>query len=142
MDKNEINVLFSKGIDCSQIVLMEMAEKIRCSSFECAKIASAFGGGMGLGNTCGAVTGALMALGVKYGNGKPEDFASKVLLSEKITYFHTEFLSRHKSLTCRELIGYDFSKKGEFEKAVQSGAIKEQCPLYVLSSLAILDEIL
>ncbi|HAQ41864.1 C-GCAxxG-C-C family protein [Anaeropeptidivorans aminofermentans] len=142
MDKNEINTLFSKGMDCSQIVLMEMAEKIRCSSFECAKIASAFGGGMGIGDTCGAVTGALMALGIKYGNGRQEDFSSKEILRKKVERFHTEFLNKHKSLICRELTGYDFSKKGEFEKAVKIRIIEEKCPHYVLSALEILNEIL
>ncbi|MHA1909439.1 MAG: C-GCAxxG-C-C family protein [Candidatus Thorarchaeota archaeon] len=70
----------------------------------CMKIASAFGGGINLtGNVCGAVTGALMALGLKFGGGPQE--AEVAIVSTK---FIDEFTSLNGSIICREIIGQDF----------------------------------
>jgi C_GCAxxG_C_C family probable redox protein len=70
----------------------------------CMKIASAFGGGINLtGNVCGAVTGALMALGLKFGGNPQEDEAAIVS-----TQFIDEFTSLNGSIICSELSGHDF----------------------------------
>lgn len=50
--------------NCAQAVLIPFAEKQGMTVEQAYAVAQAFGGGMQIGSICGAVTGALMALGV------------------------------------------------------------------------------
>ena len=54
MEKEKIAELFMKGIDCSQVVVGAFAEKLGITQEEAYKMAAGFGGGMGIGETCGA----------------------------------------------------------------------------------------
>lgn len=59
---------FKEGFSCSQAVFSTFAPQLGLECELALKVAGLFGGGMGrLGEVCGAVTGALMALGLKYG---------------------------------------------------------------------------
>jgi len=102
----------------------------------CMKIASAFGGGINsTRNVCGAITGALMALGLKYGGGNPlEERVTKVA-----TQFLEEFTAINGSLLCSELIDVDFTTKEELMKAYESGAFNK-CMKYVDDAARLLDK--
>lgn len=49
--------------NCAQAVLIPFAGEIGITREQAAGLAEHFGGGMGVGSVCGAVTGALMAMG-------------------------------------------------------------------------------
>jgi C_GCAxxG_C_C family probable redox protein len=68
MTKKELAIhYFTHHFNCSQSVFTAFAPDFGISADESLKIACAFGGGMGRRQlTCCAVTGALMALGLKY----------------------------------------------------------------------------
>ena len=69
---------FDYGFNCAQAVLLTNAQKLGFSQDQCLKIAAGFGGGMAcLQKTCGAVTGAIMAIGAKYGHHCINDTKSK-----------------------------------------------------------------
>ena len=70
MEKERIAELFMKGIDCSQVVAGGILQKETGGSHrkKHIKMAAGFGGGMGIGETCGAVVGAMIVLGMKYGH--------------------------------------------------------------------------
>ena len=138
----QINKRFKECMHCSQQVLMEWAEKSGYDRDEAARIAAPFGGGMFRGDTCGAVCGAMIAIGMKYGHCKPGDTEGNDVLKGKVDAFQKEFIALNGSTICRELVGYDFSKEGELQKALESGKIFEICPKMVQSSLAILDKIM
>ena len=70
MTKEEIKDLFMQGIDCSQVVTTEFAEKMQLTEEQARKVSACFGGGMMCGETCGAVTGALMVIGMVYGHSR------------------------------------------------------------------------
>jgi len=60
--------IFKEGSNCSQAVISVYAEDFGLSRKMALKIAQVFGAGMGqMAQTCGAVTGAFMVLGLKYG---------------------------------------------------------------------------
>ena len=71
LTKAQVTDLFKSKIHCSQIVLGEFAEELGYSREEAYKMANAFGGGCFRGDTCGAVAGAMIAIGLKYGNDEP-----------------------------------------------------------------------
>ena len=135
MTKEEVLSRFGKGLDCSQVVLMHFADELGYDEEELGRIASAFGGGMFRGDTCGCVTGGLMALGMKYGHGGPDEWEQKETIVKKGAAYMAAFAERCGSLYCRELTGYDFSVPGELEKARASGVMLERCPLYALAAM-------
>ena len=69
MTKEKAMQNYAGGIDCSQVVFAHGAELLGFDQKTAKKIAAAFGGGMFAGERCGCVTGALMAIGLKYGTG-------------------------------------------------------------------------
>ena len=79
----QIAELFKDGIDCSQVVLGECAEKLGISVEEAYKMAACFGGGMGAGGTCGAFVGAMIAIGMKYGHGEVGQMEQKNIMAAK-----------------------------------------------------------
>lgn len=80
---------FSK-FNCAQTVFSLFAEDLEIDEKTALKIASGFGGGMACAETCGAVTGAYMVIGMKHGHAtsNPEDKAHTKNLIKK---FNTEF---------------------------------------------------
>ena len=71
--KKEGTATFYNGYNCAQSVLSVFAEDLGMSKDACLKLASPFGSGIAyMQETCGAVSGALMAIGLKYGRGKVE----------------------------------------------------------------------
>lgn len=137
MTNEEMFVLeqFRKGFDCGQVVLMAFADELGYDEEELARVSSAFGGGMFHGDTCGAVCGALMALGMRYGHDSFGQNDRKQKIQEKATEFEHSFIVQRGSLYCRDLLGYDVAK-GEFEAAVEAGAVIDCCPTCVLTAIA------
>ena len=65
---------FEEGFNCSQAVFSAWAEELGLDRETALRVATAFGGGMGhRGDTCGAVTGAFMAIGLKHGRLRADD---------------------------------------------------------------------
>lgn len=142
ISETQIKDGFKERMHCSQQVLMEWAEQLGYDREEAAKIASPFGGGMFRGDTCGAVAGAMIAIGMRHGNGTPGDVDKDDAMQAKVKEFQEKFTARHGSTMCRDLIGYDFSKPEERAEAFASGKTMEICPKLVQDALEILDEIM
>jgi C_GCAxxG_C_C family probable redox protein len=107
------------------------------------KIAQGFGGGMGrMAQTCGAVTGAYMVLGLKYGNAETHDKETKEKVYELIREFSRRFENRNSSIVCRELLGCDISKPEGVMAAKENGLFTSICPKMVREAVEILDEMI
>ena len=134
---------FSDGFNCSQSVCAAFAEALGVDRDTALKFSAGFGGGMGRqGNTCGVVTGAYMALGLKYGFTQATQEV-KAAMYDKIRDFSERFRAKHpEGLTCRELLGYDISIHEEHVKAQQAGLFKTICPQLVRDASEILEEML
>lgn len=99
-----------EGFNCAQSVFSAWASELGLDRETALRVATAFGGGMGhRGDTCGAVTGAFMAIGLKYGRLRAEDEETRDLAYSLVNRFVEEFESRHGSVVCRELLGFDLS---------------------------------
>lgn len=140
LSKADVQNRFMNDMNCCQCVLTQWEDELGYDADELQRIAAAFGGGMFRGDTCGAVTGALMALGMAFGgSGTAEDVD---LMHEKVAQFREEFTRRCGALTCREQLGYDFSVPGEKQKAIDCGIMMDHCPTLVMTALEILDDML
>ncbi|TFH09768.1 MAG: C_GCAxxG_C_C family protein, partial [Candidatus Thorarchaeota archaeon] len=101
------------------------------------KIAYAFSGGIAAtGNVCGALTGALMALGLKYGSDA--DPYKINVVSRKLL---DDFASLNGTTICRELINHDLLTQEDMKKAFETGAFNN-CGKYVEDVSKILDKLL
>jgi C_GCAxxG_C_C family probable redox protein len=70
------------------------------------KVSAGFGGGMYLGSVCGAVTGGIMAIGLKCGG---TDAAATARTTKLVREFADRFKAQHKWINCPELTGVDVS---------------------------------
>ncbi len=104
LTKEEISALHSSGWNCAQCVLASVCEDNGLDSQTAYRLTAFFGGGMRRGEMCGAVTGALMALGLKYGG---EDNRQRLDSIKFINAFQKEF----GSCICRELLPEGMKKK-------------------------------
>jgi len=133
---------FEKGFNCSQAVLSSYCEQFGLDCNTALRIATGFGGGMKIGETCGAVTGAFMVLGLKYGNATPEDKETKEKTYEMVIEFTNRFKARNGSVICRELLGCDISTPEGSKVAVEKGLFSSVCPRLVQDAAEILEEML
>jgi C_GCAxxG_C_C family probable redox protein len=137
---NIANERFAGPYSCSQAVFSAYAPRFGITKEQAIKIASAFGGGIALqGHVCGAVTGALMVIGLANGTVDPED-------KENIYRTGQEFIKRfeeqHDTVICRELTGYDFRVPGEFQAAKDQKLSTTLCPEFVKSAAELVSEFL
>jgi C_GCAxxG_C_C family probable redox protein len=107
------------------------------------RVAGAFGGGMArMDRTCGAVTGALMVIGLKYGMKQAKDEAARDKTYKLAQEFAARFKGRHKSIVCSELLGYDLSKPEERKAAYEQGLFTTLCPQLVRDAVEIVEQLL
>lgn len=131
---------FGKGYSCSQSVLSAFSEDFGLGNEMALRIAGSFGGGIaGLGETCGAVTGALMVIGLKYGMTDAKDKRAKEKTYELARQFVREFTDRHATIKCRELLGCEIDTDAGVKKARSEGLFKRLCPGFVKHAVAILE---
>ena len=135
--------LFNKcHYHCSQAVFGAFAEKLGLSEELALKIGGCFGGGMNEGEVCGCVTGALMAIGLKYGQCKVDDMESRSKSRELCMEFYDKFKAENGSCLCRDLLGYDFGKPEDVKIIQESKVFLNICPELVESATRIASEIL
>ena len=136
--KAEIAAKFAAGFHCANCSLCPWADALGYDEEELLRMSSAFGGGMFHGETCGAVTGSLMAIGLALGGG-PEQLE---LLIEKTGEFQRAFEQRFGSTVCQKLIGYNNGDPEEHRKAEESGILMDLCPELVCGAVEILNGLL
>jgi C_GCAxxG_C_C family probable redox protein len=104
--KNEVAMeKFVAGYNCAQSVLYAFGPELGLDGEISLKLATGLGAGMGRrGEVCGAVTGGILALGLKYGRGsRPERSATEVTY-QKTLELMARFEERHGSCLCRVLL--------------------------------------
>lgn len=134
---------FQQGYNCSQSVFSALAPGLGLEEGTALRIAAPFGGGMGrMGEVCGAVSGALMAIGLKYGATSAEDKAAKERAYTLAAQFGALFQERHGSLLCRTLLGADLSTPEGQQSANEQGSFRTICPRLVHDAAEIAAELL
>jgi C_GCAxxG_C_C family probable redox protein len=107
------------------------------------KISQPFGGGTAQrGETCGAVVGAYLVIGLKHGRVQAEDIAARDLTYAVMREFISRFLALHGTLECRDLLGYRLDDPEEHRRAEEEGKFQTLCPGLVRTAAEILEEIL
>jgi C_GCAxxG_C_C family probable redox protein len=133
---------FKEGFNCSQAVFSSYSKQFGLDSDVACKVATGFGGGMRMAGTCGAVTGAFMVLGLKYGNSPEKDMDAKANTYKKIEDFTSRFKARNNSVICGDLLGCDISTPEGTKEAQDKGLLRSLCPRLVQDAAEILEEML
>jgi C_GCAxxG_C_C family probable redox protein len=106
---------------------------------EALQTAIGFGGGMGrLQETCGALTGAVIALGLSSGF-KEGDGRDKINASYKnVRDLISGFTERKRAFKCRDLLGCDLNSE-EGQKYFKENHLRENCKEYIRLVCELLD---
>jgi C_GCAxxG_C_C family probable redox protein len=139
----QASAYFKQGFSCAQSVLAAFAPSLGLDTETALRVAGAFGGGIAQrGDLCGAVSGALMVLGLRYGRTRPEDQAAKDTTYRQANEFMRRFSERHGTFTCRELLNCDVSDAQELERARREGLFTLLCPSFVRDAAEIVEELI
>ena len=143
MSKAETAVdLFKSSYNCAQSVLAAYAGNYNMEKETALQVAVGFGAGMGrVQDVCGAVTGAIMVLGLasnfKEGDGRPK--INEVYA--KVHRFIDEFAKEKGTVKCRELLNCDLNTE-EGQKFFREQNLREDCWAYVRLCCELLDKYL
>jgi C_GCAxxG_C_C family probable redox protein len=133
---------FLQGYNCSQAVLAAFAPDFGLSREHAFKLGGPFGGGMArCGDACGAVTGAMMVLGLAYSSAEvdPEAKACSYAAARRL---FDEFRASHGSIVCRDLLGCDLGTEEGWEEAKARDTHHTVCPGLVRRAAEVVEQIL
>ena len=131
-----------EGYNCAQSVVAAFSQDVGLEMPTALKISGIFGGGLAHhGHVCGAVSGGLMIIGMKY-NGFDTDFACREHAFALGSAFIQEFEARHQTIDCRMLTGCDLSTSEGLKRFKDSGIYRNICPRWVKEAADILNTLL
>jgi len=114
---------FKSGNNCAQAVLTSFSDLLEQDEKELLAITAALGGGMGkMQLTCGAVTGAFLALSIYASRKTNGNDGAKALSGELVREFSKKFTDKQGSLSCREITGVDMNTE-EGKKEIEEKQI-------------------
>lgn len=138
MNKPDQTSFIFREYNCAQTIFSLFSQELGINKELSLKIASGFGAGMNSGETCGAVTGAYMVIGLKSGHAS-SDPQEKIRTTALIHSFNSLFLKEHSSLKCKELLGFNISDPAEKQKAREAGVFQTRCPEFLKTAASILE---
>jgi C_GCAxxG_C_C family probable redox protein len=123
---------FREGFNCAQSVIYSFADKLNLEQDQALRISNGFGGGMGRKQeVCGAVSGAIMVLGMMYGRGENEDREKQEKTYAKVREFIDKFEAKFKTVNCKSLLDGCELLTAEGQEMFKNNNLKEKCCNYV-----------
>jgi C_GCAxxG_C_C family probable redox protein len=143
MDRSDkAKELFLSGYNCAQSVLLSFADDLKFSKELAQKLAAGFGGGMGKQQeTCGAVTGAIMVLGLLKGEEVNNNDELKSSSYGAVKDLTREFVAVYNTTKCRDLIGCDLNTPEGEEKFKEEKIMENLCAGCVEKAVQIVEQL-
>jgi C_GCAxxG_C_C family probable redox protein len=144
MKKKEAIEKFKNGYNCAQSVFSVFAEDLNLSSDSALKIASPFGSGIAyMQETCGAVTGALMVIGLKYGRGINGTQKDKERAYDLSKHFMAQFKEKFGCVNCLQLMErHNMSTTEGMQKILELDLFRLKCVKHIEGAICITENIL
>lgn len=135
---------FLSGYNCAQSILYAFREEGDLTEETALKIACGFGAGMARKEeVCGAITGGILVLGLRYGRGGNEDRSAMELTYLKTRELMDLFSKKHGTYICRNLLdGCDLTTEEGQKHFKENELLKMTCTPCVQSVVEILECIL
>ena len=143
--KSDIAVAkFLGGYNCAQSIVYAFSDDLRVDKSLALKIACGFGAGMGRKQeVCGAVSGGIMVIGLKYGRGENDERKIMDLAYVKVRALMDRFSEKHGTFICRKLVGECELTTDEGQKMYKERDLLHRiCAPCLVSVAEILEDIL
>lgn len=135
--------VFAQGFSCSQAVFTAFAEELGLEHESALRLSQALGGGMAhLGQTCGAVSGAFLAIALKHGRSRADDLAARDRTYERMRRLAALFEERHGSLSCPGLLGVDLATEEGQAEAKARDLFRTRCACFVRTAAELTEGVL
>lgn len=135
--------VYQSDYNCAQAICSVYGARFGLDGDLAKCIACGFGAGMGRSRgMCGAVAGAFMVLGLKYGMTDSARQEDKQLTYEKVRLFIDRFGDRYGSCQCTDILGCDISTPEGFKEAQEKNLMTTVCEEVVADAAMILVEML
>ena len=132
--------LFKSGYNCAQAVAVAFCDMTGLTEIQAARMASAFGGGMGrMREVCGAVSGMFMVLGILYGYEDPKADTTKKELYTQVQALAEDFKKDAGSIICREILKNPPSDPNPSPRTAEYYAMRP-CERMVYNAASLLDD--
>ena len=131
---------FRSGFNCAQSVFAAYCDLFDVRESAAIRIGAGFGAGIGrLQKTCGAVSGAVMLIGLRYYD-ESDRAGSKRLTYEKVREFISGFEEKNETASCLDLLGVDLSTEEGARTAGENGLFETKCEKFIRDACELLDE--
>ncbi|BCY17654.1 MAG: C_GCAxxG_C_C family protein [Chloroflexi bacterium] len=136
----------TSGFGCAQCVASVFAEELGVNEVIAQKMALGMGGGLGRsGEVCGALSGGIMVLGMKYGVNSMDGEANKVA-KEKVYALDQELIRRFKeragAIRCNDILGFDMNDADARKVASEKGVFATRCNGCIKDSIEIVESLI
>ncbi|HWS01183.1 MAG TPA: C-GCAxxG-C-C family protein [Prolixibacteraceae bacterium] len=141
--KEKAITAFKSGFNCAQSVVVAFAGDLNYDRTAASNTAVGFGGGMGrLQETCGAVTGAFMVLGLYNSSKCSDNLTLKNATYSMIRQFDAKFKSIHSTTNCKALLQCDLSSDEGHAYAVENRLFEKICEKCIADAVGIIEELI
>jgi C_GCAxxG_C_C family probable redox protein len=139
---NDAVTIFQQGFTCSQAVLSVFAEDFGLDRETALQISQGFGAGIAYtDDICGALSGAVMVIGLRYGRIRADDTAAKEKTYAVVREFLREFKVRHGSVACTGLLGNNLSDPQQVLEVKKNKVVMARCPAFVRDAVKLVEKV-
>lgn len=140
--KQKAKELFEAKFNCAQSVLAAHADQLGLDESTCRAAAACFGAGAcRRGEMCGAVSGALLTIGLQRQSELGQDPAGKETAYRLGEEFMAAFEKEFGSVLCHELLGFRMANPDGPSKEQRQAVVRERCGGFVEGAVKLLQEI-
>lgn len=133
--------IFKSGRNCCQAVVCSFCEDEGVDIETADRMGEGFGGGLKLAETCGAVTGAYMAISLQMTNKISDSVEVKSKTTESVRDFASKFKAINGSLLCKDLLGCDITTDEGRKVAIDNNLFGTKCVEMVKSAAKIVESL-
>lgn len=134
---------FKLGLNCAQSVLTAYTNEFKLDNSAALAVTCGFGAGMGrLQETCGAVTGSFMILGIYNCREYSDNHERKERTYSMIQRFADEFKSIHGAIDCKTLLKCDLRTEDGQSKMRNANLQEKVCERCISDSIRIIEELI
>ena len=130
-----------RGYNCAQSVLAAFTDLIGIPERQLMDLAGGFGGGAGTGELCGAISGAVMVLGLLTPGDPADPVASKKRTVELSKELQKRFSGIFEAVRCQELLKKKFDPD-ERTPAAQAPGLKGHCDIMIVTAVETVEAML
>ena len=133
--------LHEEGYNCAQAVIGAYADVIGIGEQEAYSIGAGFGGGAGTGEICGAVSGAIIVLGLLTPVDMNDPVSSKKRTTALGKEFQKRFVEKFRHLRCHDLLR-DPTQTSDATPAAQAMGVTNHCRVMIVTAVELVEDIL